>query len=89
MKVRPGNWSSWKCKVRVVGVQVAFKDMQWVRCPRGEITRSENTAREKALSKVAKETLNTAKSVQLSHLFMTTGKTIILTIVQLSDVSVF
>ena len=23
MKVRPGNWSSWKCKVRVVGVQVA------------------------------------------------------------------
>ena len=36
MKVRPGNWSSWKCKVRVVGIQVPFKDMQWVRCPRGE-----------------------------------------------------
>lgn len=36
MKVRPGNLSSWKCKVRVVGVQVAFKDMLWMRCPRGE-----------------------------------------------------
>ena len=45
MKVRPGNVSSWKCKVRVVGVQVAFKDMLWMRCPRGEQRTEHRTSR--------------------------------------------